>query len=174
MEQPKTATASPSFAGLLVSLAAPAGSSRPDWNEDGLADDIAELSYESALLRPASSSPQSCEEKISITEAGPPADEGRMRSQRITLRLSNSDALQLRARAAESGLTVSAYLRTCILEVEGLRAQVKDALARMRSPETQAEPDAGHPPARFGPQPAHRWRERLFPRRGSGERAECA
>jgi len=166
--------AEPSFAGLLASLAAPARSSGADRSEDGLADDIAELSYESALLRPAPSSPRIGEEKISITEADQSADEGRMRSQRITLRLSDSEALQLRARATESGLTVSAYLRTCILEVEGLRAEVKDALARMRAPEPREEPQTEQPPARFGPQPATRWRERLFPRRGSSERAECA
>lgn len=172
MEQTKTAPASPSFVGLLAALAAPDRCSGPDRSEDGLADDVAELSYGSVRLRQvqAASGPRHSlqgpcdEEVISITEADQPADDdGRMRRQRVTLRLSGSEALQLRARAAESGLTVSAYLRTCILEVESLRAQVKDALARMRAPETHGEPKTAGPMARREPQAAHRWRNILFP-----------
>lgn len=120
MEQTKTAPASPSFVGLLAALAAPDRCSGPDRSEDGLADDVAELSYGSVRLRQvqAASGPRHSlqgpcdEEVISITEADQAADDdGRMRRQRVTLRLSGSEALQLRARAAESGLTVSAYLR---------------------------------------------------------------
>ena len=51
----------------------------------------------------------------------------------ITIRLSTSECARLRARAAESGMTISAYLRSCTLEVESLRAQVKDTLAQLRS-----------------------------------------
>jgi hypothetical protein len=52
---PQTATpspASPSFAGLLAALAAPASAAAeraPVWNDDELADDVATLSYERAL-----------------------------------------------------------------------------------------------------------------------------
>ena len=50
----------------------------------------------------------------------------------ITIRLSKAECAQLRERAAEAGLTVSAYLRSCTCEVEVLRAQVKEALAQLR------------------------------------------
>jgi hypothetical protein len=51
----------------------------------------------------------------------------------ITIRLTQSECAQLQQRAAEAGLTVSAYLRSCTIEVESLRAQVKQALAELRS-----------------------------------------
>jgi hypothetical protein len=56
----------------------------------------------------------------------------------ITIRLSKAECDQLRERAAEAGLTVSAYLRSCTLEVESLRAQVKEALAELRSAGSKA------------------------------------
>jgi hypothetical protein len=56
-----------------------------------------------------------------------------LKSASITIRLSRAECAQLRKRAAEAGLTVSAYLRSCTFEAEALRAQVKDALAQMRS-----------------------------------------
>ena len=50
----------------------------------------------------------------------------------ITIRLSKTECDQLRKRAAQAGLTVSAYLRSCTFEAEALRAQVKDVLAELR------------------------------------------
>jgi hypothetical protein len=50
----------------------------------------------------------------------------------ITIRLSEVECEQLRSRAAQAGLTVSAYLRSCTFEAEALRAQVKEALAELR------------------------------------------
>jgi hypothetical protein len=50
----------------------------------------------------------------------------------ITVRLSKAECAQLHERATEAGLTVSAYLRSCTCEVEALRAQVKETLARLR------------------------------------------
>jgi predicted DNA binding CopG/RHH family protein len=55
------------------------------------------------------------------------------KSASITIRLSKTECEQLRARAAEAGLTVSAYLRSCTFEAEALRAQVKQALAELRN-----------------------------------------
>ena len=55
------------------------------------------------------------------------------KSASVTVRLSAEENAQLRRRAAEAGLTLSAYLRSCTLEVESLRAQVKQTLAEMRS-----------------------------------------
>lgn len=50
----------------------------------------------------------------------------------ITIRMSNDDCDQLRQRAAEADMSVSAYLRSCAFEMESLRAQVKEAVAQMR------------------------------------------
>lgn len=148
------------FAGLLASLAAPPQPAVPEWNDDQLADDIATLSYEQALrtrgcnLPPASCSgePSNSKRRLEHTGASRTADEdilcGSLPSRpdretpapadrclkraSITIRLSESECAQLRLRAAEAGLTVSAYLRSCTLEVESLRAQVKQALAQLR------------------------------------------
>ncbi len=70
-------------------------------------------------------------------------EEKRMRAS-VTVRMSNAEFAQLQQRAAEAGLTVSAYLRSCTFEVETLRAQVKQALAELRTARAQpaAQPRA--------------------------------
>ncbi len=50
----------------------------------------------------------------------------------ITLRMSKEESAILRKRATVAGITVSAYIRSCIFEAEELRAQVKNALAEIR------------------------------------------
>ncbi len=57
----------------------------------------------------------------------------------VSVRLSPADAKMLRRRASESQLSVSDYMRSCVLEADQLRAQVKQALAemRMRAPDSQ-------------------------------------
>jgi hypothetical protein len=60
----------------------------------------------------------------------------------ITIRMSQAECAQLHRRAAEAGLTVSAYLRSCTFETESLRAMVKDTLAQLRSATAQAKPAA--------------------------------
>lgn len=62
----------------------------------------------------------------------PTALENNLKSASVTIRLSEVESAQLRQRAAEAGLTVSAYLRSCTFEAESLRAQVKEALAQLR------------------------------------------
>jgi hypothetical protein len=52
----------------------------------------------------------------------------------ITIRMSKSECEQLKKRAAEAGLTISAYLRSCTFEAEALRAEVKRTLADLRRP----------------------------------------
>jgi hypothetical protein len=174
------AAAAPSFAGLMVSLAA--AGAEPDWDIGALADDVAVLSEEGAQrnresrrqpnaiieidldsqsgLAPAPPrKPPQCEhdsgwkrptavEKqhpLTIVEAdGPPARTAAKDLKRasITLRVTAAESAQLHARAAESGMTVSAYLRSCAFEVESLRAQVKDALAQMRKTSTTEQDEA--------------------------------
>ena len=51
----------------------------------------------------------------------------------ITIRLSEAECAQLRQRAAEAGLTISAYLRSCTFEAESLRALVRDTMAQLRT-----------------------------------------
>ncbi len=58
----------------------------------------------------------------------------------ITIRMSKAECVQLHRRAAEAGLTVSAYLRSCTFEAESLRAMVKDTMAQLRSAQTQPKP----------------------------------
>lgn len=52
----------------------------------------------------------------------------------ITIRMSEGECEQLKKRAAEAGVTISAYLRSCTFEADSLRAEVKKTLAEMRKP----------------------------------------
>ena len=143
-----------SFAGLMAKLAVPQKGD-PSWNDDELADDVATISYERAIRTDVRSnptpSPGPCPAK-SGDGAGSGHRKGSadgakpLKTASITIRLSDSECAQLRRRAAEAGLTISAYLRSCTLEVESLRAQVKETLAELRNsapkpcgPETKPE-----------------------------------
>ena len=139
--------------GLLASMAS-ASDAEPQWNDDGLADDVATISYEQALRThgraPGSASdtgavPQSPQpDSFTQAESGaspsqPSADRSSttaavpMKKASITIRMSEPECAQVRRRAAEAGLTISAYLRSCTLEVETLRTQVKQTVAQLRS-----------------------------------------
>jgi hypothetical protein len=63
----------------------------------------------------------------------------------VTIRLSEPEYEQLHQRAAEAGLTISAYLRSCTFEAEALRAQVKEALADLRADAKRESPAAQTP-----------------------------
>lgn len=85
----------------------------------------------------------------------------------ITIRMSKADCEQLKRRAAEAGLSMSAYLRSCTFEAEALRAQVKEALAELRqanATENQGAPDKIRS-SRFG------WFRWLTRQRNSSESA---
>jgi predicted DNA binding CopG/RHH family protein len=58
----------------------------------------------------------------------------------VTIRMSKTECEQLHRRAAEAGVTVSAYLRSCTFEAESLRAMVKDTLAQLRTATAPTEP----------------------------------
>jgi hypothetical protein len=207
MHQAATAAVPPSFAGMLAALAAPAKISQPDPIIDLLADDVAVFSSAGALEsrksfaaaeedspvhQPAPSfrsSPRPAirSSGLTITEAELPPTKTSLQDRKaasVTIRVSAAECAQLRARAAESGLTVSAYLRSCIFEVEGLRAQVKDALAQLRSaPRQSAQPLSVQPqedrqttqaPPKFTPQPAQSWRSRFLPGWKTTRRFETA
>jgi mobilization protein NikA len=171
-------SSSPNFAGILAAFAAPAKERTQAWNDDGLADDYATLSYEralraharyrsadasidesdSSLAQPTDSepirnreapstaappvgptaiprmvSPAKTDVQAKTVHGLPTALDRNLKSSSITIRLSKAECAQLRNRAAEAGLTVSAYLRSCTFEAESLRALVKDTLAQLRS-----------------------------------------
>jgi len=99
----------------------------------------------------------------------PAALDRNLKSASITIRLSKAESEQLRRRASEAGLTVSAYLRSCTFEAESLRAQVKDALSQMRSGPSMANRAPGDRAAakHFAQTPGGRsrfqWWKRLWP-----------
>jgi predicted DNA binding CopG/RHH family protein len=198
MQQSSTAEpspTSPSFAGLLAALAAPAPKTAPAWNDDDLADDVATLSYERALrarARYRSDAPaeepsfdpldepepirriqgplgddfeeadRAAEALLASLAADRPKQETKvapatqpqraaqleknLKDASITIRMSHAESEQLRQRATEAGMTISAYLRSCTFEVESLRAMVKETMAQLRTatalqnPETTARP----------------------------------
>lgn len=167
----------PSFAGVLSALTAPEKREEAeplDWGDGDPSGDAAVFSYEHALRAQASYSPadwqaaraeppeiaaaqiapDAQEHAGSLQSAGPIQDEGRNRkSASVTIRLSQAECMQLKKRAADAGLTISAYLRSCTFEAEALRAQVKEALAALRtesSPEKESAPiPSAHAPRRW-------------------------
>lgn len=164
------------FAGLLAALAAAKPTELPAWNDEELPQDVATLSYERALRKHArytakdadgisTSQPHEVQSGRLIAAAqnetrarsrkrGPlrhatavvPMSERDRKCASVTIRMSRAECEQLRERANEAGLTISAYLRSCTFEADALRAQVKQALAELRSahvPETKPAPEAG-------------------------------
>jgi hypothetical protein len=57
-----------------------------------------------------------------------------LRSSSLTVRLSPDESTLIKARADEAQLSTSAYLRQCALEVEALRSEVRETLAKFRTP----------------------------------------
>jgi hypothetical protein len=165
MHQPAQSQPSPSsssFAGLLASFASPRqpedSAPPPSWTDSDLGEDVATISYESALRAHARYRPANPGEWLGMPDANSQANEakdpatdgtagsdkpavdnasrtgqdGGLRRASVTVRLSRADLDRLRQRAGEAGLTVSAYLRSCTFEVETLRSQVKEALTQLR------------------------------------------
>jgi hypothetical protein len=174
---PGTATAISydSFASALEGFAA---SSSPAASAvgDGLEDDIATISYEKILRsqtrkRPAASvkppspkppamRPQQTTRKqpvpIHIAKRTPeavpaPARRSHLRSARVTVRLTAEEHTQLQERAASADISASAYMRSCLVDAEALRAQVRQALEQFRAASgvpAETTPPAAQPPAR--------------------------
>jgi len=153
------------FAGLFAALAAAKPPELPPWNDAELPQDVATLSYERALRLHARYKPEDPDcagitrhpdgagevaqsetperPQIRGQQKRPTADVPMIERDRkcasVTIRMSHAECVQLRERAAEAGLTISAYMRSCTFEAETLRAQVKEALMELRSrhaPET--------------------------------------
>lgn len=189
MQQPAQSEPSPAsanFAAMLAALASPpAEVSEPAgaWSESDLGDDVVTLSYERALCahgryKPTERSdwqpkpPPQVDERLTPQGNRESLDafDGDLRTASVTVRLSKGECARLHERAAEAGLTVSAYMRSCTVEAEALRAQVKAALTGMRPPGAK---DQLATPAREGPSvfvwATFQWLARLFAhRRSSG------
>lgn len=101
----------------------------------------AALKPESAPQSPIHAAPRAPAEQPVFRRTSIELEEKRMRAS-VTLRMSKAEFAQLQQRAAEAGLTVSAYLRSCTFEVETLRAQVKQALADLRTAQKQSSPES--------------------------------
>jgi len=174
-------TAASGFAKLFASLAGSKGRDMnadvDSWIDGALAPDVATICYEQALraharYRPADPPPPPIDidpevpkppQPVRITEWVPENTSTSAAANRklssVTIRLSHKECEQLRERAAAANLTVSAYLRSCIFEVEALRAQVKEALLQIHP--LDGDPRQERPA--FRTQPASKdWRTRLF------------
>jgi hypothetical protein len=88
---------------------------------------------------------------IEVMESAPPGNQlellqaiGQLDQRRtiVSVRLTEREFACLRDRAEESGISVSAYMRSCVVDADQLRAQVKRALAEMRS---LSAPDSSKP-----------------------------
>jgi predicted DNA binding CopG/RHH family protein len=144
------------------------------WGSDGLGDDVVTLSYEQALRNhsrhrteergngtlipvrdPEAGSSQQVAQNLRVRSDEEPMARSEpaaqkitsheLRTSSVTIRLNQAECSELRQRAAEAGLTVSAYLRSCVLEADALRAQVKEALAEMK---TATDTEGAAAPAR--------------------------
>jgi hypothetical protein len=106
-----------------------------------------------------------------------PADlEKNLKCASITIRVSQEECAQLRRRATEAGLTVSAYMRSCTFEAESLRALVKDTLAQLRSEPQhpgQAPAKVTHAAQELEPRTRFSWLKRLWPRAHSHRIAQA-
>jgi hypothetical protein len=80
----------------------------------------------------------------------------------VTIRMSKAECAQLHRRAAEAGMTISAYLRSCTFEAETLRTMVKDTLAQLRAVTAQAKPASSASPLRARFRKLAAWLARLI------------
>jgi hypothetical protein len=85
-----------------------------------------------AFVPPAQVEAEAANEASTLNEISSAHDRN-LKCASITIRVTRAEFAKLRKRADEAGLTISAYLRSCTLEAESLRAQVKDTLAQLRS-----------------------------------------
>lgn len=175
MREASESQSSSTFASLLSSLTGSPPRPSASWADDSLPEDVAVLSYEQALRAQSRRRPEFAGEEVSSFPSAPAAPQpppagveqdacadavperaapGReslcqlkLKTASITIRMSQDESDALHRRAAEAGMTVSAYLRYCALEVETLRglvkeatAELKEAAARERLREAPAQP----------------------------------
>jgi hypothetical protein len=128
------------FVSMLASLTGGGQKPADSWDTGALADDVAIISYEQALRShrrvpemETIAAPVTVPESISDERNRCGVERRTRKAASITIRMTEEEQTQLHARAKEAGLSVSAYLRSCIFEAESLRAQVKEALLQMHA-----------------------------------------
>ena len=136
-----------------------------------LADDTVAIGHPGFLSEAVPPIPVSESEPLQRSQYAEPVPIARSRTHArrkcvtISVRLNEAEAGILRRRANESELSVSDYLRSCVLEADQLRMQVKQVLAEMRTraQETAAQkeslPAADVPAQPAVPEP--RWKRWL-------------
>jgi len=67
----------------------------------------------------------------------------------ISIRLAPAERALIKTRAAEAGITASAYIRQCALELEQLRAQVQQTLAALERNPRASNPNPARAPGFF-------------------------
>jgi len=98
-----------------------------------LEDLFAEAADPAIATPPTTAGNSNAEAQLEGRRENAAGSDSHLKSASVTIRLSKAEYAQLRTRAAEAGLTISAYLRSCTLEAESLRAQVKEMLAQFRT-----------------------------------------
>lgn len=149
---PSPSNPAPNFAGLLASIASrSADAAGPDsWNDSRLRDDVVALSRDALRgeVRDWEEPPEAISDdsaEIDPASALESASTGDLRTACVTIWMTKTERVRLRRRASESGMTISAYLRSCALEADALREQVKWALVAMK---TAAKTETAVIPAR--------------------------
>lgn len=112
--------------------AAAASRSQPSHSRAAERDALPEQIHplESAIELMESASPNN---QLELLQAFGQLDQFAQRRTIVSVRLTEGEFACLRDRAEESGISVSAYMRSCVVDAEQLRAQVKRALAEMRA-----------------------------------------
>jgi hypothetical protein len=137
-------------------------------------EDLASLSYEHALRTPTRKRPHPAANRIEtsrFTNPSPktalpktaipksalavqpssksletrPFEIAEPRQARTTIRFTAGENKLLRRRASENGIAISAYVRSCVLEVESLRAQVERLMTEMNIHPCAPQPEYAVP-----------------------------
>lgn len=148
------------FAAFLAKLTEPAAKDAAHEAEDSfengaLAEEMAALSYEHALRAPVKKQVEPSPLKTggaALVKDNPTISllTAEKRKMRASICLTQSENALLHQRATENGLSVAAYVRACVFEVEALRAQVKQMMEQVHAASSRAEARTQFPP----PKPA--------------------
>lgn len=177
MEQPFAHEPFPipsTFAGLLATLASPPAESVEHsrfplngiWNAREQTDNAVTLDHESVVRKhPRYQIADRHANQADSLAGDSSVDAHDLGHSGVTIRLSHAECARLRRRASETGLTVSAYLRSCVLEADSLRAQVKVALGELQRVSSRGKSSGKSNLGRPEPQHSSSWLRRLFPRK---------
>jgi hypothetical protein len=132
------------FATFLAKLSEQPGIHAAHEMDDALGEEMELLSYEHALRAPVPKPtkpvpPATPSATLATGETTISLVTTEKRKIRTSICVTQSENALLHQRAAENGLSVSAYVRACVFEVEALRAQVKQMMAQVHTASASAE-----------------------------------